>query len=111
MFRIYLCKSIHFTVSQRSSHFFCNPVQVTNLIFTQCQTFLFVIRCNVFNIDNRIRLFIDGKNLLIQSIIQSLQHRVEFGMLILYLKKFFHPANTFNPHILGNLNSIRTPWS
>ncbi len=110
MFRVHLCKTIHFAVGERAAHCSGNRIQVFYFIVAQSKSFLPVVSCNVIYIQNRIGLFFNYKNTLIQSVVFPLQHVIAFGTFTFNLIKFLNAHNTFNSHVLGNFNGIGTPW-
>ena len=52
-----------------------------------------------------------GKDVLIQSLVHALKHRVIFSVFILHREILFNAENTFQSHILSDFYSIGTPWS
>ena len=76
VFRVYLCKTVHFAVGQLTFQLLAYFIEVRNLFVAQSQSFFFVVSCNILDINNRIRLFTDCEDILVQAVVDTLQHRV-----------------------------------
>jgi hypothetical protein len=68
MFRIYLCKTIHFAVGKGPANCCRNRIQVFDLIGAQSKSFQLIVLNNIVDEKNRIRFFLYGKYLLIQAL-------------------------------------------
>ena len=80
VFRIDLCKPEYFAVGEGSSVLLFYGVQVRHLFWRECQSLLLVILFQIFNQLDRLWLVIHLKNVLSQSVVHSLQHRVMFRL-------------------------------
>ena len=79
VFRVYLCKAVHFAVGQPAFQLLAYFVEVSYFFVAQRQSFLLVVGGDIFDIDNRVRLFTDREDVLVQAVVDALQHRVVFG--------------------------------
>ena len=70
--RVHLCKTVHFAVCQPAFQFLAYFVEVSYFFIAQCQSFLFVVGFDIFNINNRVRLFTDREDVLVQTVIDTL---------------------------------------
>ena len=59
----------------------------------------------------RFRLDVDGKDVLVKTVVHTLQHRVVLGVLVVNGEILLDTLNALDAHILGNLNGIGTPRS
>ena len=109
VFRVDLGKAEHLTVSQLTTEVLLYLLQVVHLLAAQCQTFLFIISLQVFNVDNRFRLAVGGKHLLVQTLIHALQHGVELCVLVGHREVLLDTQNAVEAHILSNLHGICAP--
>ncbi|KAF5050965.1 hypothetical protein DSECCO2_424010 [anaerobic digester metagenome] len=111
MLRIDLGEAKYFTVSQWSADFTAQFIEVFNFILRKRQALLKVVSGDIRNLLHRIRLVQDCKNILIKVMVQYLQHGIVRGVGSLHLNIFFNSEDACDSHVLGNLNSICTPWS
>ena len=111
VFRVDLRETENFRVSQFASQVIFHLFQVVHFLFGECKPFFLVIGFEVFNVDDRFRLAIGGKHILIQAFVHALQHRVEFSVFIFYGEVLFNPADAIAAHVLGDLYCIGTPGS
>ena len=80
VFGINLCKTEYLGIGQRTAILLFYLVQVLYLFRRECQTFLFVIFLQIVHILDRLRLDIDGEDILIQSVVHALKHGVMLGI-------------------------------
>ena len=78
VFRVYLCKTVHFAVGQPAFQLLAHFVEVRYFFIAQCQSFLLVVGLDILDINNRVRLFADREDVLVQTVVDTLQHRVMF---------------------------------
>ena len=109
VFGIDLRETENLAISQLAADFLADLLQVGNLFGTQRQPFLLVVSIQIIDIDNRVGLLVDSKNLLIQPVVNTLQHRVVFGLARGNREIFLNTGNAFQPHILSNFYRVRTP--
>ena len=111
MLRVDLCKAENLWVSQRTTILLLQTVQILYLLWAQGKAFLLVIFLQIIHILNGLRLDVDSKDVLIQSIIHALQHLVVLGILVCNGEILFYTQNAAESHVLSNLNGICRPWS
>ena len=78
VFRVHLCKTVHFAVCQPSFQLLAYFVEVSYFFIAQCQSFLFIVGFDILDVNNWVRLFADREDVLVQTVIDTLQHRVMF---------------------------------
>ena len=71
-----LCKTEHLRISKRTTELLLHLVKVLYLLGRQCKTFLLVVLLEVLNVLNGLRLDVNGKDVLVKSVIETLQHWV-----------------------------------
>ena len=111
MFRINLCKTENLGVGQRPTVLLLYLMQVSHLFWRQRKSFLLVKLFQVVNTSYRSRFYVHFEDVLIQSFVHALQHRIVLSILRRHGKILFNTRNTFDVHVLRNLNSIGTPRS
>jgi len=62
-------------------------------------------------VNNRFRLAVGRKYVLVQTFIHTLQHRVVVCIFIFHREIFFDTGDTVQTHVLGDFHSIGTPGS
>ena len=110
MFRVDLGESEDFGVGQRPSVLLFYLVQVFYLLGGEGQPLFFVVFLDVLHMPDRLWSVVYGEDILVQTVVHALQHRVVLGILRTYGKVFLNTRNAAKTHILGNLNGIRAPW-
>ena len=70
--RVHLCKTVHFAVGQPAFQLLAYFVEVGYFFIAQCQSFLFVVGFDILDINNRVRLFTDREDVLVQTVIDTL---------------------------------------
>ena len=106
--RIHLRETEHLAVGQRATHLLAYLFEVCDLLLAQSQTLSLVVALDVIDIDDLLGLFVDNVDRLIQSLVATIQHRIERGVLAVG-NELLDAADTFQTHILGNFHSIGTP--
>ena len=110
VFRVDLCKTEHLAVCQLASQVGLHLLQVVHLLLAQRQSLLFVVRFQVFDVDNGFRLAVGGEHVLVQSFIHALQHGVELGILVGYGEVLLDACDAFQSHVLCDFHGVCTPW-
>ena len=118
MLRVDLGEAKYLRVRQRTAVLLLQSVQVFNLLGREGQTLLLVVLFQIVHILDGLRLDIDRKDVLIQTMIGALQHGV-VGILwhlivscqlsIVNWKVFLDTADALEAHVLGNLDGIGRP--
>ena len=111
MLGIDLCETEHLRIRQLTPQLAFHLMQVFDFLWRKSQSFLFVIFFQILYIHDGSRLDINRKNILVQTLIHTLQHRIVPGMFIFHWEILFYTRNTAEAHVLSNLNGIRTPRS
>ena len=111
MLRIDLCKTEHLGVGQFSAKLSFHLVEILDFLWTQCQSFLLVVFLQVLDVENRSRLDVHRKNVLVKTFVHALKHRVVLSVLTRHREVFLNALNTLDCHVLRNFHSIRTPRS
>ena len=109
MLTIDLCKAKHFGVCQLATELLFYLMEIFNLFLAQCQSFFLVVSLEVLYHADRSRLDVDGKDVLVESVIQALKHGVMVGILACYGEVFLDASYALDVHVLRNLNGIRAP--
>ncbi len=109
MLRIDLRKTKYLAVGELTAYLFGHRIQILNLLFTQRQSFLFIIHSDIVNLPDWIRLLVDRENSLIKAFIKGLKHRIIIRRFLPNRHKLLHPDNSGNGHILRNLHGIGAP--
>ena len=104
-----LGKTENLRISQWATVLFLNLVQIFNLLGRQCQTLLLVVFLQVINEFDRLWLNVNRENVLIQTIVHTLQHGVVLGILRVNGEIFLNALNALQSHVLGNFYSIGRP--
>ena len=104
-----MCKAEYFAVCKRASQLFLDVVKIIYLLWRQRQSFLFVILLKVLDVLYGLRLYVYGEDVLVQTVVHTLQHRVVVSILGSYGEILLYTLNALDTHILGNLNGIGTP--
>ena len=108
--RIDLRETEHLAIGQRASHLLAHLFEVCNLLLAQGQTLSLVVALDVVDIYDLFGLFVDYVDRLIQSLVATIQHWIEWGIFAID-HELLDTTNTFQTHILGNLYGICTPRS
>ena len=77
MLRIDLREAENLRIGQFSAVFLLDFVQIGDFLRRQRESFLFVVRLQVVDVANRLRLDVNRENLLVETVVFALQHRVE----------------------------------
>ena len=104
-------KTEDFGIGQRSSVFLLQRVQIGHFVLAECQSFLLVVLFQVVHVLNGLRPVVNGKDVLVQTVIHTLQHGVVGSLFRLHGEVLFYTQNAVKTHVLSNLNGIRTPRS
>ena len=111
MLGVDLGKAENFRVGKRAAVCFLDLVQVFYFFRTQGQTLLLVELLQVVHVPDGLRFMVHREDVLVQTAVHALEHRVVVGRLTLHRKELFYTQNAIETHVLGYLNGIRTPWS
>ncbi|OPZ56427.1 MAG: hypothetical protein BWY89_01096 [Bacteroidetes bacterium ADurb.BinA012] len=72
----------YFTVCKFSSQVAAQVIKVFDLLSTQRKTFLFIVGSYVINLPYRFRLVVQGKDILVKSVINPLKHGIVIRIFI-----------------------------
>ena len=109
MLAVDLGKAEHLRVGEFASQLFFHVMEVTNLFGTERQTFLLIVGFKIFYILNGRGLVMNGEDVLVETVIEALKHRVVVGILACHGEILLYTRNAAETHILSNLYGIRTP--
>ena len=107
--RVDLGESEHLAVGQLAAQLTLYLVQVINLLLGECQSLLLVVRVQVIDKENGLRLDINSEYLLVKTLVQALQHGVVVCIGAGYRKILLYTAYALESHVLGNLNGVGAP--
>ena len=110
MLRVDLCETEYLRVCQWSAILLFDIVQIFHLFWREGETFFLVKLLKVVNELDRFWSVFNCEDGLVQTLIHTLQHRVVVGILRTYREVLLYTRNAVKSHVLGYLNSIRTPW-
>ena len=79
--RIDLCKTEYLGIGQRTAVLFLNLMQVVNFLWRKGQTLFLIELLQVFHLLDGSRLDVDREDILIQTVVHALQHRIVVGFL------------------------------
>ena len=109
MLGIDLRETEHLAIRQLTPQLLAHFLQVSNLFRAQGQPFLLVVCLQVFDIDDGVGLLVDSKDGLVQSVVNTLQHRVVFRLARCDGEVLFDTGNTVQTHVLCYFHRIGTP--
>jgi len=104
-----LGESEHLTVCKAAAKLLAKALKVLNLLRIKGKALLFVVLLKILYINYRIRLFVNCKDLLVEPVVQALQHLVILRLLLLCAEELLYALYAANVHILGNLHCSCTP--
>ena len=104
-----LCEAIHLAVGKFAPNLCRYAFQVFHLLTAQGQTFLLVVGLNVVDVFQRLGLAVHREHLLVEVLIAVLQHRVVRSLLRVHFLELLDTDNTFDTHVLGDLDGIGAP--
>ena len=110
MLRVNLCESEYLAIGERPPVLLFYGVQVRHLLGREGQSLLLIVLLQILHMLNRLRLTVHSEQILVQSLVHTLQHRVVRGLLGAYWEVFLDTRDASQIHVLGNLYGIRTPW-
>ena len=84
-------------------------MQIVYLLRRECQSLLLIIGLQILHILDRLRLYVDCEDILMESFIHTLQHGIVVGILTVRRKKFLDTTDALQPHILGDFHGIGRP--
>ena len=109
--RVDLCETEYFRVCKRTAQFLLYLMEIFNLFSRQSQTLLLVVFLDVLHALDRLRLVVNGEDVLVQTLVHALKHRVVVGIFRVDGEVLLYTRNAVEAHILSYLYGIRTPWS
>ena len=109
--RVNLGETEDLAVGQRTTQVFLHLLQVGNLLRTEGQTFLLIVRFQVFDMLDGFGFAMGREDLLVQALVHTLQHRVILGVLVLDREILLDTRDALETHVLGNLYGIGAPRS
>ena len=111
MLGVDLCKTENLGVGQLPAVFLFYLVQVGDFLWREGESFLLVVSLNVFHKLDRLWLAVHVEDVLVQSLIHALQHRIVLGIFRFHGEIFLDTRNAFQTHVLRDFHSIGTPRS
>ena len=72
VFGVNLRKTKHFGVCERSAELFGESFEILDFGFAECEAFLLIVGSHVFNVHNRIGLFVDCEDIFVNVLIHTL---------------------------------------
>ena len=111
MLRVDLRKTKHLRVSQLSAQLTLHLVQVLDFLRRKSKTLLLVILLQVLDMENRSRFYVHREDVLIQTLVHTLQHGVVLSILTIDREVFLDALHTLDGHVLRDFHSVRTPRS
>ena len=85
-------------------------MEIFNLLRRESETFLFIVFLQIIHILDGFWFDVNCKDVLIETIVHTLQHLVVFGVLAVNGKVLFDTADAFESHVLCDLYGIGGPW-
>ena len=107
--RIDLGKAEHLGVSQFPAKLLLHLMEVVYLCRREGESFLFVIRLQVVDVADRGGLDVHRENLLIQTVVHSLQHGVVVGVRARHGEVLLNATDAAEVHVLRDFNGVRAP--
>ena len=104
--RVDLGETEDLRVGQRTTILFLQSVQVLDLLRAEGETFLLVVLFQIIHILDGLRLDVDRKNVLVQTVVHALQHLVVLGILAAGGEIFLDAADALKAHVLGDLYGV-----
>ena len=109
MLGVHLREAKHLAVRQLPADFLTHFLQIGDFLCAQRQTFLLVVGFQILDIDNRVWLLVNRKDILVQPVVNALEHRVMCCLARRYREVFLDTADALQSHVLGNFHGVRTP--
>ena len=106
-----LGKTEDFGVGQRTAQLLFHLMQVFYFFRTQGQTFLLVVFLQVGHVLDGLRLDVHREDVLVQSCVHTLQHRVVISVLTADGEVFLDALDALEAHVLRDFHGIGTPRS
>ena len=107
--RVYLRETEHLAVGELAADFTAQLVEVVDFVGAQGQTLLLVVGSQVVDVDDGVGTFVDFENLAVDAVVESLQHLVKLGLVVLDREELLDAGNAGESHVLRNLYRIGTP--
>ena len=104
-----MCEAKHLAVRQFSSQLTFHLVQILNLLWRECQTFLLVVFLQILDVENRGGLDIHREDVLVQTLVHALKHGVVLGILAIDREILLDALHAFDGHVLGDFHRVRAP--
>ena len=108
---VYLGKSEYFAVGEFASELSFHFVQVLDFLRREGETFLLVVFLQVVDAEDRLRLMVDGKDVLPQAVVDALEHGVGGGVGGGGREVLLYSRNAFDGHVLCDFHCIGAPGS
>ena len=109
VFGVELGKPENFRVGQRTSQLTFHAVEIVDFGRREGKSFLFVVGFQVFYGLDFGRFMMDGEDVLIQSVVHTLQHRVVVGLCRFHGEEFLNTADAGEVHVLRDFHGIGAP--
>ncbi len=109
--RVDLSETEDFAVGERTPVLFLQLVEISHLVLAEGKTLFLVVLFEVIDVLDRFWLVVDGEDILSDTVVHTLKHRVVLSVLAIHREVLLNTRNAVKTHILSNLNGIRTPRS
>ena len=109
MFTIDLSEAKDLTVSEFPAELTFHLMQVFYLFGGQREAFLLVVFLQIVNAEDGLGLLVDGEDVLIQAVIEALEHGIVVSILVLYGEVFLYSRNAFDGHVLRDFHCVSAP--
>ena len=86
-------------------------MQIVDFLWRERETFSLVILFQVLDVSDRLRLYVDGEDVLVEAVVHTLQHGVVRSVGRSHGEVLLYTRNAIEAHVLCDLNGIRTPRS
>ena len=109
MLGVDLSETEDLAVRERASVLLLYLVEVGDLLGREGESLLLVELLEVVHALDGLGVVVDGKDLLVQTVIHALEHGVVVGISVGHREELLYTRNAAEVHILGNLNGICAP--
>ena len=107
--RVDLRKAEHFAVGQLAAQAAAQVVEIFYFDFAQSQALLAVVCLKVVDVDDGFGLAVGVECLLVEPLVEHLEHRVIFGLVAAHAKELFDATDAADAHVLGYFDGIGAP--
>ena len=111
VFRVHLRESKHLAVGERTPEFVAQLLEIGNFIGIKGETLGDVVFFDILDINDRVGSFGDFEHILIESVINALEHLVISRVVAIHGSELLDSRDSAELHVLSNLNSVCAPRS